>query len=322
MGGKKGNRTSANAKKGRVIRSVGSSIRVEDEEGQRFDCVIRGKFRIKGIKSTNPVAVGDEVMFVPPQEESELGVITELQERKNYILRKAIGHNHKVHILAANVDQAILVFTIDFPPTSTGFANRFLLVTEAYHIPAVIVINKVDLITNEEQRDRLRLVKEIYSSLGYKVIEINSTDPSYQQTALDLFKGKVSFIGGHSGAGKSTLLNLVDPDLNIKTGLVSDYNKKGKHTTTYAEMHPLAPGGYVIDSPGIKELGLTGFDSEELRHYFPEMRRLMADCRFNDCKHLNEPGCAVRAGLETGEVHPSRYDTYLRMMEEVKELRY
>lgn len=318
MGGKKSAAKQEGTLKGRVIRSVGSSIRVEGENGDFFDCVVRGKFRIKDLKSTNPVAVGDEVMFVPAEEAGELSVIVELLPRKNYILRKAIGHNHKVHILAANVDQAILVFTVDYPQTSTGFANRFLLVTEAYHIPAVVVINKVDLIGNEEQKARLKEVRSIYTSIGYPVLEINSMDMDYKEKAVELFAGKTSFIGGHSGSGKSTLINLADPDLNIKTGLVSDYNKKGKHTTTYAEMHPLVQGGYVIDSPGIKELGLAGFDRYELRHYFPEMRDRMGDCKFSDCMHLNEPGCAVKAALDGGGVHPSRYDTYLRMLEEVE----
>lgn len=318
MAGKKAGKKYEGAKKGKVIRSVGSSIRVEDEVGNHHDCVIRGKFRIKELKSTNPVAVGDEVMFVQAEEVEELGLIVELLPRRNYILRKAIGHNHKVHILAANVDQAILVFSVDFPQTSTGFANRFLLVAEAYHIPAIVVINKVDLVENEEQKARLKEVRGIYKGVGYPVLEVNAMDPTYKEEAVKLFSGKTSFIGGHSGAGKSTLVNLADPHLNIKTGLVSDYNKKGKHTTTYAEMHPLGPGGYVIDSPGIKELGLTGFDRYELRHYFPEFRERMSGCKFSDCMHLNEPGCAVKTALDKGEIHASRYDTYLRMLEEVE----
>ncbi|MEO0583009.1 MAG: ribosome small subunit-dependent GTPase A [Bacteroidota bacterium] len=304
--------------KGTVIRSVGSSSRVQTEEGVQHDCIVRGKFRIKGLKTTNPVAVGDEVMFTPPKEEGEVGVITELLPRKNYILRKAIGHNHKVHIMAANVDQAILLFTIDFPRTSTGFANRFILINEAYHIPTRIVINKIDLLQTEEEKAKLEEITDIYERIGYEVIQLNALDPRYQLQASEILTDKISFIGGHSGAGKSTFVNLVDPSLNLKTGDISGYHNKGRHTTTYAEMHPLANGGFIIDSPGIKEFGLANFEVRELSHYFPEMRSRMADCKFSDCQHINEPGCAVKAALESGEIHPSRYDSYLRMREELE----
>ncbi len=319
MGKSREKKGTKEGRQGLVIRSVGSTIRVKDQKGEIFDCVVRGKFRIKGLNSTNPVAVGDEVIFRPPEEESELGVIREVLPRKNYILRKAIAHNHKVHILAANVDQAVLVFTVDYPPTSTGFANRFLLIAEAYHIPAVIVINKIDLLKSKEEKKRWAEIRDIYLGVGYPILEVDATDPEFRPPATELFEGKISFIGGHSGAGKSTLVNLVDPNLDLKTGLVSDYNKKGRHTTTYAEMHPLGIGGYVIDSPGIKELGLTGFERAELRHYFPEMRERMGDCKFSNCLHLNEPSCAVRKALYEGEIHPSRFDTYLRMLEEIEE---
>ncbi|MEO0899220.1 MAG: ribosome small subunit-dependent GTPase A [Bacteroidota bacterium] len=319
MGKKKQKEQIGEVFKGRVIRSVGSTVRVQIENGEWYDCVIRGKFRIKGLKTTNPVAVGDEVMFSKPTEESEVGVVREVVERKNYILRKAIGHNHKVHILAANVDQAILIFTVDFPPTSTGFANRFLFITEAYDIPAIVLINKVDLLETPEHQERLTEVCHIYQQAGYQVEKVSALDTSYAEKIKNLFKDKITFIGGHSGAGKSTLVNLVDPDLDIKTAVVSDYNRKGKHTTTYAEIHPLKDGGFVIDSPGIKEFGLTGFDKYELRHYFPEMKARLNECRFNDCMHVNEPGCAVKAAVESGEIHPSRYDTYLRMLDEIEQ---
>ncbi|MEO0469918.1 MAG: ribosome small subunit-dependent GTPase A [Bacteroidota bacterium] len=302
---------------GRVIRSVGSSIRVQTETGEQYDCVVRGKFRIKDLKTTNPVAVGDQVQFRLPAEGGP-GVITDILPRKNYILRKAIGHAHKVHILCANVDQAILTFTVDYPPTSTGFANRFLLVAEAYDIPAVIVINKVDQLSSPDQKARLQEIEDIYREVGYPVHTVSALDPAYRDTVNDLLRDQVSFIGGHSGAGKSTLINLVDPELDIRTGEISDYSMKGTHTTTYAEMHPLQNGGYIIDSPGIKEWGIAEFEPEELRHFFPEMRELLHACRFRDCMHQNEPGCAVKAGLENGQVHPSRYDSYIRMLEELK----
>ncbi|MEL6132215.1 MAG: ribosome small subunit-dependent GTPase A, partial [Bacteroidota bacterium] len=283
------------SQKGTVIRSVGSSSRVQTTEGAQYDCIVRGKFRMKGLKTTNPVAVGDEVLFTAPREEGEVGVITELLPRKNYILRKAIGHNHKVHIMAANVDQALLLFTVDYPRTSTGFANRFILINEAYHIPTRIIINKVDLLQTDEEKEKLAEITAIYQNIGYEVSQVNALDDQYQAQAAELLTGKISFIGGHSGAGKSTFVNLVDPALNLKTGDISGYHNKGRHTTTYAEMHPLANGGFIIDSPGIKEFGLVNFEVHELRHYFPEMRSRMADCKFSDCQHLNEPGCAVKA---------------------------
>jgi ribosome biogenesis GTPase / thiamine phosphate phosphatase len=308
----------ANTQLGTVIRSVGSSSRVQTESGEQIDCVVRGKFRIQGVNSTNPVAVGDQVAFLPPEESSEMGVIVKVLPRKNYILRKAIAHARKVHILAANLDQAILLFTVAHPSTSTGFANRFLVSAEAYHIPVRIVINKVDLLQSEEERQRLAEVQALYRDIGYEVITLSALDEGYRDAVVRLLRDQVSFIGGHSGAGKSTLINLIDPSLDLKTAQVSAFNQKGRHTTTYAERHPLATGGYIIDSPGIKELGLTGFDKEDLSHYFPEMRRRLADCKFANCTHLREPGCAIKAALADGDIHPSRYDSYLRMLEEIE----
>lgn len=306
---------------GRVIRSVGSSHRVQVEDGSRVECIVRGKFRIKGVNSTNPVAVGDWVKLLPPEEETEKGVITEILPRKNYILRKAIAHARKVHILAANVDRAILVFTVRQPATSTGFANRFLTVAEAYGIPARVVINKVDLLTEPEDLARLEEIRGIYEGVGYPVVTVNSLDPDYRKEVSALLQGQVSFVGGHSGAGKSTLINLIDPALNLRTSEVSGYNQKGTHTTVYAEMFSLQGGGYIIDSPGIKELGLANFEREELGHFFPEIRDRMNDCRFSNCLHMDEPKCAIKAAVESGDVHASRYDSYLRMMVEIAENR-
>ena len=303
---------------GTVIRSVGSSSRVQTEEGKVYDCVIKGKFRIKDLNTTNPVAVGDEVRFSVP-EEGELSVIHEILPRRNYILRKAISHQTRVHILAANLDQAIFLFTVDQPETSTGFANRFLLVAEAYQIPIQFVINKVDILETPEHLARLEEVRGIYEAANYPVSVLSALDPQYKTEVENLFKDKRSFIGGHSGAGKSTLINLIDPDLDIKTSTISESSNKGRHTTTYAEMHPLSVGGYIIDSPGIKELGLVGFQVEEIAHFFPEMRARMSYCRFHNCLHHNEPGCAVKAALEAGKLHPSRYESYLKMLEEIKE---
>ena len=302
---------------GIVIRSVGSSSRVQFPSGKQLDCIIRGKFRIKGLNTTNPVAVGDKVEV--HLDDDETGVITKILPRKNYLLRKAISQTNKVHILAANIDQAILLFTIDYPPTTTGFANRFLVTAEGYHIPACIIINKIDLIETAEQKEKLAEITEIYSEIGYPVMHINAKDPAYKQSVSDLLKNKISFIGGHSGAGKSTLVNLIDPNLEIKTAQVSDYSRKGRHTTTFAEMHPLSFGGYLIDSPGIKEMGMVAFERSDLSHYFPEMLSRLQDCKFNDCTHTREPACAIKEALERNEIHHTRYESYIRMLEEIEE---
>ncbi|MEO1449169.1 MAG: ribosome small subunit-dependent GTPase A [Bacteroidota bacterium] len=309
----------ANQMTGTVIRSVGSSSTIRTVAGEVYTCVVRGKFRVKGVKSTNPVAVGDEVRFTPPEEGSEMGVITEVLPRHNYILRKAIAHSRKVHIMAANIDQALLVFTIDFPKTSLGFADRFLLVAEMFHIPAHIIINKTDLLTTPEHQARLQTVRDVYTTAGYPISEVSALSEEYQSTVQELLKDKVSLVGGHSGAGKSTLINLVDPDLDLKTGAVSTANTKGKHTTTYAEMHPLVDGGYIIDTPGIRELGLTNLEARELSHYFPEMATRLVDCKFGNCTHRQEPGCAIRQAVESGEIHPERYRSYLNLFVELQE---
>lgn len=301
---------------GTVIRSVGSSSRVLTPKGEQVECIVRGKFRIKGIKATNPVAVGDEVLFEFSENE-EKGVIQQILPRKNYILRKAIGHNHKVHVLAANIDQAILLYTIDSPRTSTGFADRFLVVAEAYHIPVQIVINKLDLIQSLEQKEQVEKIVHTYESIGYPVTTLSALDTQYIPKIQELLIGKRSFIGGHSGAGKSTLINLVDPKLDIKTGEISDYHQKGMHTTTYAEMHPLSAGGYIIDTPGIKEWGITDFTADDIGHYFPEILSRMSDCKFSDCSHIHEPGCAIIDALNKIEIPESRYKNYLKMREEI-----
>ena len=301
-----------------VIRSLGSSSRVLTKTGEEYECIIRGKFRIKGLIATNPVAVGDEILFAKTEEEGK-GIIHEILERKNYILRQAIGHKHKVHILAANIDQAILLYTLDSPRTSTGFADRFLVVAEAYHIPIQIVINKVDLIKTKEEKNRLEEIIQIYRNIGYSVTQLSALDAKYVTQVQSLLANKRSFIGGHSGAGKSTLINLIDPDLNIKTAEVSDYHQKGIHTTTYAEMHPLKTGGYIIDTPGIKEWGIADFTAEELGHYFPEFLERRAYCKFNDCRHISEPACAIREAFEKGEIPGSRYKNYQKMLKEIAE---
>ena len=306
-------------KEGIVIRSTGtSSIRVRTNENEQYDCVVRGKFRIAGLKSTNPVAVGDKVKFLLPADQSELGVVIKVLPRHNYILRKAIAKTQQVHILCANIDQAILLFTLEQPQTSLGFANRFLITAEAYHITPIIIFNKIDLYASNKQKTAFKNISDLYEKIGYQTVHLSALDEHYKPKIDELLADKVSFIGGHSGAGKSTLINLIDPNLNIKTATVSDYSQKGKHTTTYAEMHLLPNGGYIIDSPGIRELGLVSFEKNDLSHYFPEMRERLVNCKFNDCLHANEPNCAVKDALQTGEIHKSRYESYIKMLTEVE----
>lgn len=299
-----------------MIRSTGRHSLVRTADGKQVSCVVRGKFRLKGLRSTNPVAVGDNVSIVM-SDDGELGTITKIEARKNYILRKAASHSRNVHILCANVDQAILLYTLTKPHTTSGFANRFLVIAEAYHIPIQIVINKVDLLDTEELLIRKEDVKQMYEAIGYPVTEVSALDVQHQETVRNLLQDKVSFISGHSGAGKSTLINLVDPALDLKTGEISMASEKGRHTTTYAEMHPLSIGGYIIDSPGIKEMGIAGLEKAELAHYFPEMQARMDQCRFHNCIHVSEPDCAVKAAVESGEIHHLRYNSYLSMLDDL-----
>ncbi len=304
--------------KGRVIQSTGRRCIVQVEGGQKYECAIRGKFRIQDINATNPVAVGDWVIIQIHMGEG-LGLVTELLPRNNYILRKAVAQAHKVHILCANVDQALLLFTVDYPATSYGFADRFLLITTAFEIPTKVVINKIDLLNQEEQLKKMDEVKGVYEKVGIEVIMMSSIDTSYREKVYKLLKDQVTFVGGHSGSGKSTFINLVDPNYNIKTSDISHYTSKGRHTTTYAEMYPLQGGGYIIDSPGIKELGIATFDKAEVSHNFLEMFTLLDQCRFNNCIHINEPGCAVKAAVELGEIPESRYQSYLSILAEIDE---
>lgn len=301
-----------------VIRSVGSSHRVQTADGTTFDTIVRGKFRIAGLQTTNPVAVGDKVMVTRPEGE-EKGIIYELIPRSNYLLRKAIAHARRVHILAANLDQAILILTLKSPRTAPGFADRFLLVCEAYDIPATILINKSDLLTEPEDQELLQQTLKDYEGAGYPVHVISALDADYKDLVKGILKDQLSFIGGHSGSGKSTLVNLIDPSLELRTSEISDSTGKGTHTTTYAEMYHLEFGGAIIDSPGIKEWGLVDMEPSEVGHYFPEIRELMNECRFHDCLHKQEPGCAIIAAVEQGSLSERRYRGYLRLLGEAEE---
>ncbi|MEM9720663.1 MAG: ribosome small subunit-dependent GTPase A [Bacteroidota bacterium] len=303
---------------GRVIQSTGRRCRVQTPDKAIYECAIRGKFRIQGLKSTNPVAVGDQVRIQTPTTSGELCLVIEVLPRKNYISRKAIAQQHKEHILCANIDQALLIFTIDQPVTSYGFADRFLLLTTTFDIPTKILVNKVDLLTTEASKDKLKEVQATYTQVGFEVVALSANDPAYRELALSLLKDQISFVGGHSGVGKSSLINLVEGTLALKTKEISDYSNKGKHTTTFAEMYPLEVGGFIIDSPGIKELGIANFSKEEASHNFPEFFERLEDCKFHNCLHLNEPGCAVKAALAEESIPKSRYQSYLSILEDIE----
>jgi len=296
---------------GIVIRSTGSWYIVRTEDGTTVDCRLRGQYRIKGIRNTNPVAVGDRVT-IALQKDEPTAVIEEIHERHNHIIRKATNLSKASHIIAANIDQAVLVVTINHPRTAAGFIDRFLVTAEAYHIPAALVFNKIDLY-NEPEKERLNHFMDVYSSIGYPCIEVSAKEGINIHRFIALMRDKVSLLTGHSGVGKSALLNASCPLLNLKTGIISEFSNKGKHTTTFAEMLELSFGGWIVDTPGIKEFGLYDFEKDTLAQRFPEMRALMSDCRFTNCTHIHEPGCAVKVALEKGAIATSRYKSYLNM---------
>jgi len=294
---------------GLVTKSTGSWYQVQTEDGQRYGCRIKGKFRIKGITTTNPIAVGDQVDFELEQDQGT-GVITKLHDRKNYIIRKSINLSKQAQIIAANLDQAFLVVTLASPRTSLGFIDRFLVTAEAYDIPARLIFNKLDLFS-DEGLEILEAYKSIYENIGYPCFQVSALEGTNIDQVKAELKDKVSLLSGHSGVGKSSLLNAILPDLELRTNQISEWSDKGMHTTTFAEMFELPEGGFIIDTPGIRELGIIDIEPQELSHFFPEMRSRMHDCRFNNCRHINEPGCAVLEALENGEIEPSRYESYL-----------
>jgi ribosome biogenesis GTPase len=294
---------------GLVTKSTGSWYQVQTPDGQRYDCRIKGKFRIKGLTTTNPVAVGDKVDFELEPEQQQ-GVINKLYERKNYIIRKSINLSKQAQIIAANLDQAFLVVTLASPRTSLGFIDRFLVTAEAYDIPASLIFNKLDMFS-DEGLEILAEYKSIYENLGYPCYEVSALKGTNIPQLITLLKDKITLFSGHSGVGKSSLMNAILPDLDIRTMDVSEWSDKGMHTTTFAEMYDLPGGGSIIDTPGIRELGVIDIEQQELSHFFPEMRDRMHSCRFHNCRHINEPGCAVLEALENGEIEPSRYESYL-----------
>ncbi|MCH7402908.1 ribosome small subunit-dependent GTPase A [Belliella kenyensis] len=302
--------------KGRVIKSTGSWYLVETSEGL-VKSRLRGKFKQDNLKLTNPIAVGDFVE-VCQEADQPTWTIDEILPRENYIIRKSTRKSHFSHIIASNIDQAFLIVTIRNPRTSLGFIDRFLVSTESFRIPTTIIVNKMDMVEKEKDLDYLQDIHEIYEPLGYPVIETVAIDEDGLGDVFDsLLQGKTTLLSGHSGVGKSTLLNRLIPKAAQATQEISKFSAKGVHTTTFAEMFSLEEhGGYVIDTPGIKEFGILDIDEFELSHYFPEMRQYLGQCKYNNCKHLNEPGCVVLEKLEEGYIHPYRYDSYVNILHE------
>ena len=296
---------------GLVLKSTGSWYEVLSE-GERLQCRIRGKLRLKGVRSTNPVVVGDWVRF----EADDQGgyVISAIEPRRNYIIRRASNLSKESHIIAANVDQALLVVTLFSPATATEFVDRFLVTCEAYKVPVTILLAKIDLA--REHPEAVEEFHAIYESAGYRIVEVSATEGEGIEEVRELLRGKTTLLSGNSGVGKSTLVAAVEQGLDIKTGEISQSHHKGKHTTTFSTMYPLAEGGYIIDTPGIKGFGLIDIEDAELAHYFPEMMRFLPDCRFYNCSHTHEPGCAVVEAVKQGEIAYPRYESYLKIMDE------
>ena len=303
-----------------MVRHTGSQYTVSDlPVWEPVVCVLRGKLRLKGATSTNPIAVGDHISYEP--QEDGTGVITAIEPRKNYIIRKSTNLSRQAHIIASNLDQVFLIVTLDFPETKLEFIDRFLVTCEAYKVPVVILLNKSDLYTKEYSGYK-EFFHDIYSrSAGYTILETSGTTKHNIEIIKDMCRGKLSLFSGISGVGKSSLINSIDPSLSLKTGEISQYHKQGKHTTTFYEIHPLSSGGFIIDTPGIKGFGLLEMEKEELSHYLPEMLRVLDDCRFSPCTHTHEPGCAVKKAVENGEITPERYQSYLSMLEEEEKYR-
>ncbi len=307
------------------MRSTGSRYLVRGEDGRRHECVARGQLRIKGWKSTNPVAVGDRVSFEPQRDAEHPGSITDLHDRRNYLVRRSVNLSHHKHVIAANIDQALLMVTLARPRTSFGFIDRFLVTAETYQVPVIILFNKVDDLQTEEELDLLAEYQEVYEGAGYRTLITSAIEGRGVDEVKALLIGKITLVSGHSGVGKSTLINAIDPSLDLHTLEVSEASGKGVHTTTYAEMHELKASdgpsnpqpSYIIDTPGIKGFGLVDLEAHHIGDQFPEMFRLKGQCRFSDCLHKEEPGCAVRGAVEKDEIAQSRYRSYLDMLDGV-----
>jgi len=299
---------------GIVYKSTGSWYTVKADDGDFYECRIKGKFRIKGIKSTNPVAVGDYVRFeAETTGDDTFGIINEIEDRKNYIIRKSVNLSKQTHIIAANLDQVFLLVTLNNPPTYPVFIDRFLITAEAYEIPAILLFNKVDTYTPEEL-DEIKFLAALYRKIGYTCIGISAATGKNVDKVKEMMEGKTSMFSGHSGVGKSTLVNTIEPNLDIKTKQISEQHLQGQHTTTFAEMFDLSFDARIIDTPGIKGFGIVDMEKEEIGNYFPEFFKLKQECKFNNCIHVDEPKCAVKDALETGDIAWSRYNSYLQMI--------
>ena len=297
-----------------VVKHTGSNYMLTQlPNWDLFQAVIRGKLRLKGSNSTNPIAVGDMVIF--EKTDSNIAVIKEILPRKNYIIRKSTNLSRQSHIIAANLDMVFLIVTVDFPEIKMQFIDRFLVTCEAYHIPVTILINKMDLY-DDFNLEKASIMKEIYSNAGYNVIEISAKQQKGIEQIKELCQEKIVLFSGQSGVGKSTLINSLDLNLTLRTGEISNYHQQGKHTTTFYEMHPLTSGGWVIDTPGIRGFGLVDLSKEELSTYFPEMLKVMDECKFAPCTHTHEPGCAVKKSVEDGNISVERYESYIGMLNE------
>jgi len=298
---------------GIVLKSTGSHYKVLIGDGNILDCSVKGKLRIKELRTTNPIAVGDNVLFEIDKKNNS-GIITEVLDRRNYILRKASNLSKHSQIIAANIDQLFLMITIILPETPVEFIDRFLITAEAYRVPSIIIINKTDLYGRDEF-EKLEYIESMYNKIGYECIRLSLRDKTNLEALKMLMKDKISLISGNSGVGKSTLLNSFNPALNLKTAAISDYHKQGKHITTFPEMHQMPFGGFVIDTPGLKGFGVVDMERNEIYHFFREIFIVSKNCRFNNCLHLDEPGCAVRAAVEKGEIDFLRYRSYLNIMD-------
>ncbi len=304
-----------------VYKSTGSWYTLKDESGKTWNGRIKGVLKLEDITSTNPVAVGD---WVEAEVENEAGatvVISEKLHRHNYINRQSPRHKHQHHIVAANLDQSLLIATLKEPRTSQGFIDRFLVAAEMYHVPAVIVFNKSDLYKNKEM-EKYGQWKQMYGAIGYKVLLVSAEKKEGIEELYSLLKDKTTLVSGHSGVGKSSLLNVMIPGIDLKTGDISGWSGKGQHTTTFAEMFDLPGGGRIIDTPGMREFGLVDIEKQELSHYFPEMRERLNNCQFNNCLHYNEPGCAVKEAVAKEEIHEDRYISYLGILDSIEEKSY
>jgi ribosome biogenesis GTPase len=307
--------------KATIYKSTGSWYVTKTQDGKTYNARMKGVFKLDGITSTNPIAVGDKINIEMENELEHSVTITEILPRKNYINRQSPHSKYQHHIVAANLDQSILFATLKAPKTSQGFIDRFLVTCEAYHVPAIIIFNKADLYRKKEM-EKFELLQSIYESVGYKVILMSIPNKTGIEEARDVLAGKVTLMSGHSGVGKSSFINTIFPELRLKTQEVSDWSGKGMHTTTFAEMFDIPVGGQIIDTPGLREFGIVDISKQELSHYYPEMRVLIGDCQFNNCLHTDEPGCAIKKALEEGRISEERYVSYYNILESIDDKGY